>query len=288
VQGALRRTDAPGWDEVVVTLPTAIFGCTACFVAAPSAAVTVLPADRAKAARAARLTLDHLGAKDRGGYLTLRNDAPAGCGAGSSTMDVVATIRAVAAALDAALPDETVSRLAVAAEGASDPVMFAPAPARIYAFRRGATVALLPGPLPPLHVLGLSDGGPVDSLALGRRRQFTEPMLDDYQHIFDTLRRGIDQRDPLLVAKAATRSALLNQRVLAKPNLAACLGLVEDGIAAGVAVAHSGNLIGLLFAAAAPDTEARTAEATRRLARSGLELRYRFTVPPVAAAPPPG
>jgi uncharacterized protein involved in propanediol utilization len=277
-QGALRRAESgpgPEWDEVVVTLPAPIFRCTATFALRLEPGIAVTPRHCAKAAHAARLALDHLGARDRGGRLELRNDAPSGGGGGSSTMDVVAAIRAVADALSVAVSDDEVSQLAVAAEGASDPLMFAAAPARLYAFHTGRTLAELPGSLPRFYVLGFSDGGPVDSLAIGPRR-FSSALLDRYARLFASVRRAIETGDTALVAEAATQSAELNERLLPKPSLPACIRLVERGIAAGVAVAHSGNLVGLLFPAAAPSAEERMAEATRSLVALGVAIRYRF------------
>lgn len=81
---------------------------------------------RTKARRAAELALDYL-ATTHGlhltGELTITSTLPSGWGMGSSTADVVATIRAVTDSAHVTLPTHHLARLAVAAEGASDPTM---------------------------------------------------------------------------------------------------------------------------------------------------------------------
>ncbi|MET0189985.1 MAG: GHMP kinase, partial [Pseudonocardia sediminis] len=120
LQGAFR--DACGAARhglVTLLMPGA--GTGAVFVPDPSTDVIgVVPAGRTKAERAARLTADALGLA-AGGRVELSGAVPIGMGMGSSTSDVVATIRAVADAAGVTPPARVVARLAVAAETACDP-----------------------------------------------------------------------------------------------------------------------------------------------------------------------
>ena len=59
---------------------------------------------------------------------------------------------------------------------------------------------------------------------------------------------GIRCSDPVRIGKGATRSALANQQVLFKPRLEEVLELSEQVGAVVVNVAHSGTVIGMLFA----------------------------------------
>ena len=98
----------------------------------------------------------------------LRGDIPVGLGMGSSTSDVIAAVRAVADAHGVqALRRETVARLAVRAERASDPLMLDGRPL-LFAQREGRVLEILGAALPPLVVVGCTLGGgrPVDTLAL--------------------------------------------------------------------------------------------------------------------------
>jgi uncharacterized protein involved in propanediol utilization len=279
LQGAIATEGSDGFDEIVVTLPAPIFRCRAVFRPAAEAALSVLPHDGWKARKAARLALRQLGRDGAGGVLVLENRTPAGIGAGSSTLDVVATIRAVAAACGASLPDEMVARIAVAAEGASDPIMFPASPVPVFAFRRAAVPLSLPGALPPLRVLGFCDGAPVDSLAM--RRRFTPARLADYAGLIGRLRDAIDHGDTAAVGAVASASARLGQDHLRKENLDAAFAVAARHGAAGVCVAHSGSLTGLLFDPDAPGCQARVTAAGRELRAAGLVPQYDFTIAPV-------
>jgi uncharacterized protein involved in propanediol utilization len=111
----------------LVSLPCKLYRSHAEFIAEAGTPVTVLPAWRTQARQAAELTVREieplLGGR-LGGVLTVRSDAPLGRGFGSSTSDVLAAIRAVADAFSISFPCDTVARLAVLAETASDSLMF--------------------------------------------------------------------------------------------------------------------------------------------------------------------
>ena len=83
--------------RVLVTLPALRLKSEARFETSEITNLTVDPAHKAKAAAAARLTLDLLKTTD-GGTLSIKSSIPVGRGYGSSTADVVAAIRAVSSA----------------------------------------------------------------------------------------------------------------------------------------------------------------------------------------------
>src|SRR5690242_7094165 len=88
----------------LVTLPYRDGGSTAfAQLTPPGSGVVVEPEGRDKAVRAAELTLAELRIP-RGARITLSNSLSLGWGLGSSTADVVATIRAVARAAGRSLP----------------------------------------------------------------------------------------------------------------------------------------------------------------------------------------
>ena len=76
---------------------------------------------------------------------------------------------------------------------------------------------------------------------------------------------GIRCSDPVRIGKGATRSALANQQVLFKPRLEEVLELSEQVGAVGVNVAHSGTVIGMLFA-----DDGRTLERAADLVRQQI------------------
>ena len=261
---------AGGLVRALVTLPFPVAGTVAMAELSPDPAeVAVCPPDRAKAAFAARLTLGRLGLR-RGVRVILRGGMPAGWGLGSSTADVVATVRAVGSAAGVRLPAATVARLAVAAEGATDPLMFGGA-VPLFGQRTGRVVRMLGDRLPPLHVVGCNPGGvPVDTLR-HPPAVYSVAELRELARLATALERAVRQADVPGIGAVATASARLNQRFLPSPRLEELLALGTGLGAAGIQVAHSGTVAGLIF------TSARAAAAGQQ-ALTGFGATWRFAV----------
>lgn len=236
------------------------------------------PEGRAKAARAARLALDELGYPDVHGSLTIESTIPLGCGYGSSTADVVASICAVAAAARLQLSRTTICSLAVAAETATDAIAF-DGQAVLFAHREGAVLEYLPGDYPPLYVVGFSssDDEPVDTLGMPPAR-YTGREIETFRVLRGHVRHAIAQQDAQSIARVATASARINQSYLPKRRFDDLLRLAEDGGACGVQVAHSGNRMGILLEAR-DDGSADRAESIARAAQmEGFTDIIRFAV----------
>ncbi|WP_328940419.1 GHMP kinase [Streptomyces sp. NBC_00250] len=243
----------------LVTLPMAGPGSRAEFVRRPGTppeTLTVVPADRGKAARAAAFAVAECarraGLPPSGGQLRLTADVPVGLGMGSSTSDVIATVRAVADSYGLRLAPDTVARLAVRAERASDPLMLDARPV-LFAQREGRILEVLGQVLPPLVVVGcvLGGGAPVDTLALPVR-EATDADIQEYERLRTLLRRAMATGDARLVGHVATASARRGQEVLKHPEFQALIAIARRSGAAGVQIAHSGAVAGVLFDPAAP------------------------------------
>ncbi|ALL78009.1 hypothetical protein AD006_26760 [Pseudonocardia sp. EC080610-09] len=271
----------------LVTLPSPVAGVRAEFrPSGTGTEVTVRPPGRVKAARAARLALDAVaGPGTGGGQLTLHGAVPPGLGLGSSTADVVASVRAVADATGTRIAPHTLARLAVAAEAASDPLMFDDARPRLFAQRDGDVLEVLPGELPRLLVVGcLLDGGrPVDTPAV-RPPEPPAPVVGTYEELRAELRAALAAGDPAGIARVATRSAQLHRTDGEVDRLRAA---VEGPGVLGVQIAHSGNVAGVLLA---PGDGVAADRVTAALRAAGLVPTGRFTaggaahLRPVAAA----
>ncbi|MFF5992014.1 GHMP family kinase ATP-binding protein [Prauserella flavalba] len=257
----------------LVTLPMSGPGTRAEFTRAPGDRVTVEPRERTKAARAATLAVAECarrtGQPPGGGGLRLRSDLPVGLGMGSSTSDVLAAVRAVAASYDVTLPAADLARLAVRAEQACDPLMLDGRPL-LFAQREGRVLEDLGAALPPTVVVGCltSDGAPVDTLTLPR----AEHDVRAFEWLRGLLRRAIAESDVALLGRVSTQSARYNQRVLAKPEFGVLEHIAEHTGAAGVQVAHSGNVAGLLFDATAPGLARRLRRCVRALRRNDITV----------------
>ena len=202
-----------------------------------------LPLGR-KSATAARLFLRRFGLTLPPGRWDAHFDLEVGVGMASSTADVVATLRCLFRLF--ALPYDTDVVLGVlAAIERADSVFldeFA-----LHLSGRHRVVRRL-GTQIGFHTAYITEPGTVDTAAvtdllLAHYRRHGE----DYERCLTDLLKGFASGDPAAVARAATASATLSQRVLPKASFDSMLAERERFGADGVFVAHTGCLIGYLF-----------------------------------------
>jgi uncharacterized protein involved in propanediol utilization len=231
--------------QALVTLPCPLFGSTATFHAEPHGPLLASAAN-VKAAAGARLALRHLGMDGWGGRLSVHSNIPRGRGMGSSTADVVATVRAVANAAGRSLPPEDLATIAVAAESASDSLMY-DRPV-LFAQRDGVALEVFGLPLPAFTVVGgdLREGGSgVDTLSTPLPR-YPVWELAAFQALRGAVRRALTLGNVELLARVSTASARINQRHRPLPGLDRVLETFGAWGALGVQVAHSGTVVGVL------------------------------------------
>lgn len=231
----------------LVTLPLDSLRSTVRLTIDGSERLEVDPTDRTKARSSVLLTLAHLGLPAVGGHLSIKSNIPVGHGYGSSTADVVASIRAVAAAFGTKLPPLSISRLAVAAEIAADATAFE-TEALLFAQREGEVLEHFGGALPPFILLGFRvDGsGTVDTLDLPAARYDLEE-IQQFRVMRGMVARSVQHQDVHLLGRAATLSATISQRHFPKPCFEFVTDLLKHPGVLGLQVAHSGTLYGLLF-----------------------------------------
>ncbi|MER8232999.1 GHMP kinase [Streptomyces sp. NPDC094049] len=295
LQGVFRDTEGRRCAGLV-TLPLPGPGSTATFrrrPGTPPEALTVTPADRTKAARAAALAVTACAARRGlppcGGELGLSGSVPVGLGMGSSTSDVIAAVRAVAAAHGLRLAPGAVARLAVRAERASDPLMLDGRPV-LFAQREGRVLEVLGRALPPLLVVGcaLGGGAPVDTLALPVR-EATEADVREYERLRGLLRRAVATGDAPLLGEVATASARRGQEALGHAEFGTLTALARRLGALGVQIAHSGAVAGVLLdPTAAGDPRARVHDCLRALSAHGIPATRVFTTLPTPKESPHG
>lgn len=278
-------------DHGLVTLPINSQYSHARFIPdspqeASSGAVERLRGDpgKVKALRAGQMTLDYL-ASAYGlyltGELTITSTLQPGCGMGSSTADVVATIRAIVDSAGITLPISEIAHLAVAAEGASDPTMNDDIQTtNLFAQREGKILQRWNCPLPPLMVVGCCCGNPVDTDELyAHDNYYSSMIIQEFARLREDFGCALASSDAAGVGAVATRSAQLNQERLHKPELDVLLEVCADCCAVGVQIAHSGPIAGILFDASAfppnhspcPRSSNRTLPAQIRDCRAALE-----------------
>lgn len=198
-----------------------------------------------KTCQAVALTLDSLNQSGLAVRVEISSPIPRGKGLGSSSADATAAIAAASLACGKELTPEEIACLALRVEP-TDGVMF---PGIALFDHRAGTVMERLGPPPPLEIVALDWGGNVDTLDFNRvdRRSLWESAAEETAQALALVRRGIQEGEPVLVGQGATISALAGQRVLPKQELARVIEFAEANGAAGVNVAHSGTVIGVLL-----------------------------------------
>lgn len=244
VQGVL----PPDGSNFLVTLPIARW-TVAVFRSEPDQPLRVLPSGRTKSRRLVELMCRHYGLPC-GGTLALSSDLPVGKGLASSSADLVAAARAVADAFGVDPSPRAIEDLLRQIEP-TDGVMYD----SVVAFaHREVRLREALGSLPPLTIVGVDEGGTVDTIAFNAiPKPFGPDEMYEYESILATVRRAMAAGDAATLGAMATRSAQLNQRLRPKHLLDAMVRLARDCGALGVAVAHSGTTLGVLLADGDPD-----------------------------------
>ncbi|MFI5717907.1 hypothetical protein [Nocardia sp. NPDC051750] len=245
--------------DFLVTLPITR-GTVAIFEPDPHRrTVSVIPAHKTKSRMLARALLAR-SAVLRGGVLTLLGDLPEGKGLASSTADLVATARAVADAEGRPIRSAEIESELRRIEP-SDGVMY---PGAVAFYHRDVRLLAPLGTLPPLTVVTGDEGGHVDTVAFNRRRPgFTTAAKREYSALLTELTAAVARRDVTAIGAVATRSAELSTVLRARPHLDATITAARNLGAAGVVVAHSGTVTGILLDEADPALPAKIGAARR-------------------------
>lgn len=197
--------------------------------------------------------------------LTIRSALPRGIGMASSTADIGAAVGLWLAMGRGTVDAGAVARAALAVEP-TDGVLFDGIV--LFDHRRGSVLERWGAP-PPIELVAVEVGGPVDTLAFNERdtAAVSREQAGSILRAFELVRRGLARGDAASIGRGATISALCHQNILPKPALEPLLRLALEEGGYGVNVAHSGSLIGLLLPPGGYDRERvrrRIAELVRR------------------------
>ncbi|MFJ9041574.1 kinase [Streptomyces sp. NPDC102406] len=256
LQGVLPEDDG----DFLVTLPVARWS-TAHFELTPDeTGLTVGPVHKKKALRLARMILDDAG-RPGGGVLRIDSTLPEGKGLASSSADLVATARAVANALGEPMPPRRIESYLARIEP-TDGVLY---PAIVAFHHRSVRLRARLGSLPPMTVVGIDEGGAVDTVAFNAiPKPFTAADRRDYARLLDRVTRAVDRQDLAEVGRVATESARMNQVLRHKRSLEPMIRMCEELGGLGVVIGHSGTSLGILLDTTAPDNAARLAATAQR------------------------
>ncbi|UVK49505.1 GHMP kinase (plasmid) [Mesorhizobium sp. AR07] len=267
---ACLRTTAPGCGALV-SLPCRQLRSKAKFTASDSDHVSVMPASREKARRAAELTINAFRRPGTGGNLAIDSNIPIGRGMGSSTADVLASILAILDWLEIEAASDDVMRIAVSVETACDSTLFRQQ-AVLFAHRDGIVMESFRRSLPPIDFISI-DTTPdvtVDTLEFEPAR-YGQLEIETFRPLRSLLRTAIKNADARMLGRVATASARINERFLPKPRLNEIEAIGGRFGAIGIQVAHSGTVVGLMFDATDEGASANIERATVALEQSGFD-----------------
>ena len=239
VQGVL-----PGQDlDFLVTNPIARYSAATFHRDPEQAAIQVVPARKVRSRLAAQLALSAHGAPG-GGTLVIDSDIPEGKGFASSSADLVAAIRAVGDACGFAVTPTFIEDLLRQIEP-SDGVMY---PGVVAFYHRTVRLHSYLGVLPPLTIVGIDEGGQVNTIDFnGIPKPFSVREKDEYGELLTLMVGAVRAANGALIGHIATRSAQLNQRLNPKRTLANAIDISNRIGGLGVMAAHSGTTIGILL-----------------------------------------
>lgn len=175
---------------------------------------------------------------------------------GSSTSDIVATLRALDLALGRHTDAQKIAKLAAKTEVACDSNMHANRTV-LFAQCEGIIIEDFTAPLPSMTVVGMSlSPGNTFPTAETPPADYREAEIAEFDHLRRELRIALQQNRADRIAEVATQSAIINQSFLPKPCFSEFIQLAKKYSAIGVSVSHSGTVGGVIFSGrgCSPDT----------------------------------
>ncbi|MBP2654515.1 MAG: pduX [Firmicutes bacterium] len=200
-----------------------------------------------KTVEAVKRTLDYLGIGSMPFSVTVESDLLQGKGMASSSADISAACQAAALAVGKTLTEDEIADIALSIEP-TDGVFY---PGIVMFDHVSGSIRRYLG-IPPAIAIAIFDfGGEVDTLQFNGRSDLAvlnkakEPLV---LQAVELVRLGLLKGDAALIGKGATLSALANQYILPKKCLPKIIEIVREYGAVGVNTAHSGTVVGVLFA----------------------------------------
>ncbi|MCS3397552.1 kinase, partial [Burkholderia thailandensis] len=248
-------------NDFLITLPITLTSTARFCRFRHSDRLYVFPASKKKSLKAATLFLERFGIRT-GGVLQICSDVSEGKGLASSSSDIVATLRALAACFD--IPLSPAGMCAIIREiEPTDGVMFDES---VAFFHRRVELGKVMGRLPKICILAIDEGGMIDTVEYNCHRfEFSREEADQYAALLADVDAAISRSDLRQIGRAATLSTQMHQKRNPKRTLRQLEALMREVGAHGIVNCHSGTFIGLCFDASAPDALDTIARAERTL-----------------------
>jgi L-threonine kinase len=250
-----------------ITCPINVFSCVTAEIGS-TPGINVNVQEKWKARTAAKETVKLLGENIPLNIL-ISSDIPSGKGMASSTADIVGTCMSVSCLLGKEISMKQVSSIALSIEP-SDGIMFK---GIVYFDHREGTVMESLGEPPGMKILIVDTGVCIDTLQFNTNDvvQLYSPYQKSMEKAVELVKKGIMNGDISLIGEGATISALCHQDVLFKPELEKIIDIGTKFGAAGVNIAHSGGVIGILL-----DPKFRDVELLKRRVQEAFKKEFIF------------
>jgi uncharacterized protein involved in propanediol utilization len=184
---------------------------------------------------------------------------------------------AVANALQRPLTPHETAKLVVRAEVASGNTMFERSV--LFAHREGRVLEHYLQPLPRMVVLGVdTDREQIVETLRFPPATYSATEIEKFKVLTAALRRAIDAHDVRLLGRVSTASAEINQKFLPKPFFSEICQISREVNALGVAVAHSGTVMAILFDFEDTGLDAKTGVAEEMLSGIGFTDILKFEI----------
>lgn len=230
--------------DFLVSLPIDMWSRVKVELDEDEAGIQCADRSRQKAIRAAGLLLSELGKKDLGARISIQSEIPMGIGLASSTADITATCLAIGDALGVQIEAEEISRIAGKIEP-SDGIMYRDLVC--FDHVRCELIRHL-GDVPAMDVLILNPGGTVDTITFNQiEKNYSTDEIRRLEAALEQLDKALAQGSNSGIGQAGTESALVNQRLLFKPDLERLIEMGKEFGCLGLSAGHSGTVINMLF-----------------------------------------
>lgn len=184
--------------------------------------------------------------------IQLKSDLPVGKGMASSSADISAVCQGIALSAGRSLSPDEIASIALDIEPTDG--IFYPG-VMLFDHVKGQLRQCL-GKAIPMDIVIFDVGGKIDTLDFNQRGDLNQLNFAKERQVreaLDLIAEGLTKKEVALIGKGATLSALANQKILFKPHLEEILNIALAWGAAGVNIAHSGTVLGVLFPAGKVD-----------------------------------
>ncbi len=201
-----------------------------------------VPNNMEKTRKAINKTLNYFNIEKMDVRVIKENHLPVGCGYASSSADIFASIYGVTKLLNKSISETEVLKIALSIEP-SDSTLWKNL--TIQSHKEFGIIESFDF-LPQISILAFDLGGKIDTINFNKKLNNKSNSERENKSIFDVFITGMKTNNLEKIGQASTLSAVANQRVLCKPELDRIIKFAKTVGAAGVCVAHSGSLVGVL------------------------------------------